>query len=85
MPPSPGGSQLRSLRSRLLPPDPPGCYPPDPLLASASVRRGTFVMIVVLFILLLAAGIAQLLIASRDRGPLRGPTSPGQIPSQTTP
>jgi hypothetical protein len=38
-------------------------------------------MIVVLFVLLLGAGIAQLVLASGDGGPLQGPTSPGQLPS----
>jgi hypothetical protein len=38
-------------------------------------------MIIVLFVLLLAAGIAQLVIASGDHPTLQGPTSPGQLPS----
>ena len=37
-------------------------------------------MIVVLFALLIAAGVAQLVIAGRDQAPLQGPTSPGQLP-----
>ncbi|MBI3649205.1 MAG: hypothetical protein HY240_10730 [Actinobacteria bacterium] len=45
------------------------------------MRRGTLITIVVLFVLLFAAGIAQLLIASGNRAPMRGPTSPGQLPS----
>ena len=45
------------------------------------MRRGTFIVIVVLFVLLLGAGIAQIVLATRDRGPLQGPTSPGQLPS----
>jgi hypothetical protein len=45
------------------------------------MRRGTLIAIVALFVLLLAAGAAQLVIASRDRAPLRGPVSPGQLPS----
>jgi hypothetical protein len=45
------------------------------------MRRGTFIAIVALFVLLLAAGVAQLVIASRDRAPLQGPTSPGQLPA----
>jgi hypothetical protein len=44
------------------------------------MRRGTVIAIVALFVLLLAAGVAQLVIASRDRSPLKGPTSPGQLP-----
>jgi hypothetical protein len=45
------------------------------------MRRGTLIMIVVLFVLLLGAGIAQILIASGDGEPLQGPTSPGQLPT----
>jgi hypothetical protein len=45
------------------------------------MRRGTFIAIVALFLLLLVAGVAQLVIASRDRPALPGPTSPGQLPS----
>jgi hypothetical protein len=45
------------------------------------MRRGTLIMIVVLFLLLLGAGIAQIVLATGDGGPLQGPTSPGQLPS----
>jgi hypothetical protein len=45
------------------------------------MRRGTLIAIIALFALLLAAGVAQLLIASHDQAPLQGPTSPGQLPS----
>jgi hypothetical protein len=45
------------------------------------MRRGTFIAIVALFVLLLAAGVAQLVIASRNQSPLQGPTSPGQLPA----
>ena len=45
------------------------------------MRRGTLILIVVLFASLLAAGIAQVVIATRDRPALEGPTSPGQLPS----
>jgi hypothetical protein len=38
-------------------------------------------MIIVLFVLLVGAGIAQLVIASGDHPALQGPTSPGQFPS----
>jgi hypothetical protein len=38
-------------------------------------------MIVVLFLLITMAAVAQIVIASRDREPLTGPTSPGQLPS----
>lgn len=52
-----------------------------PAVASGPMRRGTFIMIIVLFVLLLAAGIAQIVLATGDRAPLQGPTSPGQLPS----
>jgi hypothetical protein len=45
------------------------------------VRRPTFIALIVLFVLLLGAGIAQLVIASGPATPLRGPTSPGALPS----
>jgi len=45
------------------------------------VRRPTFIILIVLFVLLVGAGIAQLVIASGDGVPLEGPTSPGQLPS----
>jgi hypothetical protein len=45
------------------------------------VRRQTFAILVVLFVILLAAAIAQVVIATRDTPPLPGPTSPGQLPS----
>jgi hypothetical protein len=45
------------------------------------VRRPTFIILIVLFVLLIGAGIAQLVIASGDRPQLEGPTSPGQLPS----
>jgi hypothetical protein len=45
------------------------------------VRRPTFIMLVVLFVLLVAAGIVQFTIASGDHPTLQGPTSPGQLPS----
>jgi hypothetical protein len=45
------------------------------------VRRGTLIVLIVLFTLLVVATIAQLLIAPGDRGPYPGPTSPGQLPS----
>jgi hypothetical protein len=38
-------------------------------------------MIVVLFVVLAGAAIAQLVIASGDQPPYVGPTSPGQLPS----
>jgi hypothetical protein len=41
-------------------------------------------MIIVLFVLLLVAGIAQLVIASGDHPTLQGPSSPGQLPSLST-
>jgi hypothetical protein len=45
------------------------------------VRRPTFIVLIVLFVLLIGAGIAQLVIASGAGTPLQGPTSPGQLPS----
>jgi hypothetical protein len=45
------------------------------------VRRPTFIILIVLFVLLIGAGIAQLVIASGDHRQLQGPTSPGQLPS----
>ena len=38
-------------------------------------------MLIVLLVLLIGAGIAQLVIASGSDIPLQGPTSPGQLPS----
>lgn len=45
------------------------------------MRRPTFIILVVLFLLLIGAGIAQFVIASGDSPQLEGPTSPGQLPS----
>jgi len=45
------------------------------------VRRPTLIMIVVLFLLLAGAAVAQLVIASGDRPAYQGPASPGQLPS----
>lgn len=45
------------------------------------MRRPTFIVLIVLFVLLIGAGIAQLVIASGSGVPLQGPTSPGQLPS----
>jgi hypothetical protein len=49
------------------------------------VRRPTLITIIVLFVLITIAAIAQLTIASGDRPPLPGPTSPGQLPSLPSP
>jgi hypothetical protein len=38
-------------------------------------------VLIVLFSILVAATVAQVLIAGQDRGPYPGPTSPGQLPS----
>ena len=38
-------------------------------------------MIIVLFVLITVAAVAQIVIASGDSEPLPGPTSPGQLPS----
>ena len=45
------------------------------------MRRPTFIILLVLFLLLIGAGIAQFVIASGDSPQLQGPTSPGQLPS----
>lgn len=45
------------------------------------MRRPTLIAIIVLFVLITIAAIAQIRIASDDRAPLPGPTSPGQLPS----
>jgi hypothetical protein len=45
------------------------------------VRRPTFIMLIVLFALIAGAAVYQISLASRDRAPLQGPTSPGQLPS----
>jgi hypothetical protein len=39
------------------------------------------IILILLFVLLVGAGVAQLVIASGDGAPLVGPTSPGQLPS----
>jgi hypothetical protein len=41
-------------------------------------------MIVVLFALIATAAVAQLVIASRDGGPLRGPVSGTPLPPELT-
>jgi hypothetical protein len=48
------------------------------------MRRPTIIMLIVLFVLLIGAGIAQLVIATGDGAPLQGPTSPGQLPSPSS-
>jgi hypothetical protein len=45
------------------------------------MRRGTLIIVIALFALIAVAAVAQILIASGDREPLTGPTSPGQLPS----
>jgi hypothetical protein len=45
------------------------------------VRRATLITLIVLVSLLVGAAIWQLQIASKDRAPLPGPTSPGELPS----
>jgi hypothetical protein len=39
------------------------------------------IALIVLFSLLMAAAVWQVLLATQDRGPYPGPTSPGQLPS----
>jgi hypothetical protein len=48
------------------------------------MRRGTLIVIVALFVIITVAAVAQIVIASGDREPLEGPTSPGQLPSLST-
>lgn len=48
------------------------------------MRRPTFIVLIVLFVLLIGAGLAQIVIASGTGVPLQGPTSPGQLPSLTS-
>ena len=45
------------------------------------MRRPTLIMIIVLFVAITVAAVAQIVIASGDSPPLPGPTSPGQLPS----
>jgi hypothetical protein len=40
-------------------------------------------MLIVLFVVLVGAGIAQVVIASGHRAPLPGPTSPRQLPTSS--
>lgn len=47
------------------------------------MRRQTLIMIIVLFALIGAAGMAQLIIAGGGGDPLPGPSSPGQLPSSS--
>jgi hypothetical protein len=49
------------------------------------VRRPTLITLIVLFSILVAAAIWQLQLANEDTGPLRGPTSPGELPSPPSP
>jgi hypothetical protein len=45
------------------------------------MRRPTAIILVLLFVLILVAAIAQLVVATGERGPYEGPASPGQLPS----
>ncbi|MDQ3210605.1 MAG: hypothetical protein M3Q20_05405 [Actinomycetota bacterium] len=45
------------------------------------MRRPTLIMIIVLFALIGAAAVAQIVIAGDGGDPLPGPSSPGQLPS----
>ena len=45
------------------------------------VRRPTFIMLIVLFVLISVAAVAQIVIASGQQPSLPGPSSPGQLPS----
>ena len=48
------------------------------------MRRGTLITLIVLFVVLGAAAISQIVIASGDSGPLPGPREPGELPVVTT-
>jgi hypothetical protein len=48
------------------------------------MRRPTLIMIIVLFAIIGAAGVAQIVIAGGGADPLPGPISPGQLPSSST-
>ena len=45
------------------------------------MRRPTFIMLVVLFVVIGVAALAQFAISSGGDEPLPGPASPGQLPS----
>jgi hypothetical protein len=45
------------------------------------VRRGTLVIVIVLFLMIVAAAIYQLTLGSRGGEPLCGPSSPGALPT----
>ena len=47
------------------------------------MRRPTLIMIVVLFVLIGAAAVAQIVIVSGGGDPFPGPSSPGQLPSSS--
>ncbi|MEX2275696.1 MAG: hypothetical protein WEA10_09090 [Actinomycetota bacterium] len=47
------------------------------------MRRATFITLIVLFVVLAAAAISQIVIASGDRAPLPGPREPGDLPTVT--
>jgi hypothetical protein len=49
------------------------------------MRRPTLIAIIVLFAALLAAGVAQIVIANYSHPAYNGPASPGQLPSPVTP
>jgi len=49
------------------------------------VRRFTLITLVCLFALLVAAATYQIIIASRDRGPYRGPVPGTPFPVSVTP
>ena len=47
------------------------------------MRRPTFIVIVILFVVITIAAVAQIVIASGNKPSLPGPTSPGQLPSRS--
>ena len=48
------------------------------------MRRPTFIVLVILFVLIAGAAIYQITLASRDTAPLPGPSSPNELPSLTS-
>ena len=48
------------------------------------MRRVTLITLIVLFVLLLAAAVYQLMLANRDAGPFRGPVEGTPLPTAAT-
>ena len=45
------------------------------------MRRGTLITLIALAVILAGAAIYQIVLASRDQGPLPGPAEPGDLPT----